>query len=211
MHYSDVFFRAGSPALMFVSRFRAVLCLTLACASSSLYAQFIKENQVTEEAMVRALKPSGDSTAPPAGGLTRSMKVTPSAAPKPAGSQSERKGKPGAAASGSAPVLLTFETNSAELTDQARKALDVIARSLTHADLAGLNFAIEGHADPRGKQEENMLLSKQRAESVRAYLVAQHNIPENRLKAVGKGDTELVTPKNPAAAENRRVTFVTMQ
>jgi OmpA-OmpF porin, OOP family len=190
-------------------RSEVLLSAALAFASGAVQAQFIKENQVTEEAMVRALKPAGE-VAP--GGLTRSMKITPHATgSKPSTAQSDSKNKASGTSSGSAPILLTFETNSAELTDRARKALDVIARSLTHADLAGLNFAIEGHADPRGKHEENLLLSRQRAESVRAYLIAQHNIPEQRLKAVGKGDTELVIPKNPSAAENRRVTFVTLQ
>jgi OmpA-OmpF porin, OOP family len=174
--------------------------------------KFIKENQVTEEAMIRALKPAaaeetaaGESSGP----KTRSLKVTPNE-PSRYSAAARRDTKP-AAASGSAPVLLTFEPNATELTPRAKKALDVIARSLTHADLASLSFAIEGHADPRGKADDNLKLSELRAESVKSYLVSQHGIADKRLQVVGKGDTQLAIPQHPAAPENRRVTFVTVQ
>jgi len=54
-----------------------------------------------------------------------------------------------------------------------------------------------------------MVLSQQRAESVRSYLVTTHNIAADRLKAEGKGDTDLLNRKVPSAPENRRVTIVT--
>ncbi len=174
--------------------------------------KFIKENQVTEEAMIRALKPAAaeeTSAAESSGPKTRSLKVTPNESSKPSAA-ARRDSKP-AAASGSAPVLLTFEPNATELTPRAKKALDVIARSLTHADLASLSFAIEGHADPRGKADDNLKLSELRAESVKSYLVSQHGIADKRLQVVGKGDTQLAIPQHPAAPENRRVTFITVQ
>jgi OOP family OmpA-OmpF porin len=40
------------------------------------------------------------------------------------------------------------------------------------------------------------------------YLTRQHSIAEARLKSVGKGDAEPLNPADPAAPENRRVTFV---
>jgi OOP family OmpA-OmpF porin len=52
-------------------------------------------------------------------------------------------------------------------------------------------------------------LSQQRAESVRSYLVSTHSIAAERLKAEGKGDTDLLNRKVPSAPENRRVTIVT--
>jgi len=42
-----------------------------------------------------------------------------------------------------------------------------------------------------------------------AYLVNAHKIDAKRLKATGKGDSELLNKDNPAAEENRRVTIVT--
>jgi outer membrane protein OmpA-like peptidoglycan-associated protein len=109
----------------------------------------------------------------------------------------------------SASLLITFETNSSELTAPAKQQLDVVAAALKNDRLAEYTFNVEGHADPRGLHDANMLLSQQRAESVRSYLVTAHSIAADRLKAEGKGDTDLLNRKVPTAPENRRVTIVT--
>ena len=46
---------------------------------------------------------------------------------------------------------------------------------------------------------------------MRLYLVQAHNISAARLRAVGKGDRELLNPNNPVAPENRRVTIKTIK
>ncbi len=200
-------FKNCSAALLFCA-----LGPIITAGALQAQTRFIKENQVTEEAMIRALKPAAAEeprAAESSGPKTRSLKVTPNEPSRPGGT-TRREAKP-TAASGSAPILLTFEPNATELTPRAKKALDVIARSLTHADLASLSFAIEGHADPRGKSDDNLKLSELRAESVKSYLVSQHGIADKRLQVVGKGATQLASPQHPAAPENRRVTFVTVQ
>jgi flagellar motor protein MotB len=53
-----------------------------------------------------------------------------------------------------------------------------------------------------------MKLSQGRAEAVVQYLVSAQNVRPERLKAIGKGDREPLDPANPAAPENRRITFV---
>ncbi|MBT9524199.1 MAG: OmpA family protein [Rhizobacter sp.] len=170
-----------------------LLLLTGACATT--WAQdttLLKGNKVTESNLLDALTPAPEPV------LTRSLKVSRSTdavlAPKK---------KP------SASLLITFETNSAELTAAAKQQLDVVAAALKNDRLAEYSFNVEGHADPRGVAEANLVLSQQRAESVRAYLVSSHNIAAERLKAEGKGDTDLLNRKVPAAPENRRVTIVT--
>jgi OOP family OmpA-OmpF porin len=110
----------------------------------------------------------------------------------------------------SASLLITFETNSADLTAQAKHSLDIVGRALTADKLAPFKFSIEGHADPRGSSELNQRLSEERAESVRQYLVQNHKIDAERLKPVGKGDKEPLNDKDPSAPENRRVTIVTI-
>lgn len=173
----------------------AVLMATL-CASA--WAQegttLLKGNKVTESNLLDALSP------PPEPVVTRSLKVS---RDNSAGVLAAPKKKP------SASLLITFETNSSELTAGAKQQLDVVAAALKNDRLAEYTFNVEGHADPRGSSDANMVLSQQRAESVRAYLVAQHSIAADRLKAEGKGDTDLLNRKVPAAAENRRVTIVT--
>ena len=118
----------------------------------------------------------------------------------------------GAAAAGAQPgrasILVTFVTASADLTSDARRALDVLAGAMKSEKLISSRFTIEGHADPRGTDDFNLKLSLARAESVRGYLVESHGVAAERVNAVGKGSSALMNPSVPAAPENRRVTIV---
>lgn len=109
----------------------------------------------------------------------------------------------------SASLLITFDTNSYELTTAARRQLDIVASALRNDRLAQYRFTVEGHADPRGAADANLTLSQERADSVKRYLVAAHGIAEDRLLSEGHGDRQLLVPDRPTAPENRRVTFVT--
>ena len=109
----------------------------------------------------------------------------------------------------SASLLVTFETGSSELTPAARQQLDVVASALKNDRLASYGFVVEGHADPRGTPDANLLLSQERAESVKRYLTERHGIEAARLTAEGRGDRDVLNREAPAAPENRRVTFVT--
>lgn len=151
-----------------------------------------KQNEVTEDALINALSPRDGI------GRTRSIMVRPS-------NGQSALGAPDLKAS----VMITFETNSATLTAEARSALDIMARALKSDRLADFRFAVEGHADPRGDDDYNMRLSQARAESVVAYLVQNHLLQRERLLPIGKGESELARPDLPAAPENRRVTLRT--
>ncbi|MEO7150562.1 MAG: OmpA family protein [Burkholderiaceae bacterium] len=111
----------------------------------------------------------------------------------------------------SASLLITFVSNSATLTEHARASLDIVARALNADGLSRFKFSIEGHADPRGDPQRNLRLSESRAESVVAYLTGSHHIARERLRPVGKGDTELINTAQVDAPENRRVTIVTLR
>jgi OmpA-OmpF porin, OOP family len=117
-------------------------------------------------------------------------------------------GRPAVPPRASASLLVTFETNSSELTSAAKRQLDIVASALRNDRLVEYRFTVEGHADPRGSADKNLLLSHDRAESVKRYLMAQ-GIAEDRLVTEGRGDREPMLPAQPAAPENRRVTFVT--
>ncbi|MBP8308685.1 MAG: OmpA family protein [Burkholderiaceae bacterium] len=157
---------------------------------------------VTEEALTKALVPGDD------GSRTRSLRIGPAQQqmkttrradePSPSGAQ-----QPGA---GAASLLITFETNSTAISSGSISALDKLGRALKSDQLALYRFDVEGHADPRGNHEDNLKLSQGRAESVVEYLVSKHGIESARLRPIGKGDSEPVNTRNPAAAENRRVT-----
>jgi outer membrane protein OmpA-like peptidoglycan-associated protein len=149
----------------------------------------LKGSEITESALIEALSPEG-------GIRTRSIKVLP-------GEQSP------AEKAGSASLVITFHTNSSTLTPEAKQSLDVVGRALNMDKLARYDFDLVGHADPTGGHEYNQKLSEARAETVKDYLVQHHNIEEDRLMAIGRGDRELLNKENPVAPENRRVTIVT--
>jgi outer membrane protein OmpA-like peptidoglycan-associated protein len=190
-----------------------VSCLVL---SQLVWAQagngkVLSGKAVTENNLLDALTPAAAApAAAPAGDAngdadvavrTRSLRVT-SNTPASATLAPRKKA--------SASLLITFETNSAQLTARSKEQLDVVAAALKNDRLKDFSFEVEGHADSRGAADANQLLSQQRAESVRAYLVGSHSIAEARLRAVGKGDTEPMNTRDVAAAENRRVTITTI-
>ena len=194
----------NTRSITLISRLSFVLPVALLAATffNGAFAaepdtQVLKGNKVTESNLLDALTPPEEPV------VTRSLKINrntagvlPAAAAAPAR-------KP------SASLLITFETNSAELLAESKKQLDVVAGALKNDRLAEYSFNVEGHADPRGTAEANLTRSQQRAESVLQYLVAQHGIAADRLKAEGRGDRDLLNRKVPSAAENRRVTIVT--
>lgn len=177
-----------------------VLCgaLGFAAITSSAQDRLLKGRAVTESNVLEALTPPARGEEPV---VTRSLKVSPDSA-TPSQVQAPRR-KP------SASLLITFATNSSTLQERSKEQLNVVASALRNERLKDFSFDVEGHADPRGNPERNKLLSQQRAESVRNYLIAAQHIPEEKLRAVGKGDTELMNLKDIAAPENRRVTIVT--
>ena len=116
---------------------------------------------------------------------------------------------PAKAGAGKASLLITFGTDSADISSDTQGVLDTLARALQSDSLAGFSFKVEGHADARGEPEHNQRLSQQRAESVAAYLVNKHGILPERLTAIGKGSSEPLNKQRGDAPENRRVTIVT--
>jgi OOP family OmpA-OmpF porin len=103
-------------------------------------------------------------------------------------------------------VAVTFRTNSALLSLQAKQQLDALAGKTVNAR----NFMIEvaGHTDSTGGEAKNFRLSQQRAEAVVQYLAVQHKIPLRRfITPMGYGKTEFVAENSTASgrAQNRRV------
>jgi len=72
----------------------------------------------------------------------------------------------------------------------------------------GFGLKLGGHTDHIGSDAANMRLSKDRAESVKNYLVAQ-GANNGRIEAVGYGESQPVATNNTAAGrqKNRRVEF----
>ena len=101
-------------------------------------------------------------------------------------------------------LTVGFKFDSSEVTPESANTLDTLAQALKSHELSGLEFMIEGHTDGKGSREYNLRLSQLRAAAVRAYLI-RLGVDGKRLQSQGKGDSELINPKDPFAAENRRV------
>lgn len=185
----------------------ASLALLFAAGGALSQEKVMREGQVTEKALIEALSPAAaapDAAASAADETMRMRSFRPSVRPAAAAAGTAVA----AAGPAKASILVTFVTDSAELTPRAKSALDVLAGAMKSERLASQRFTIEGHADPRGGDEYNLRLSQARADSVRSYLTSQHGLSPDRVNAVGKGSTALMNPGNPAAPENRRVTIV---
>lgn len=194
----------------------APIALALMLAAGAVQAQekVLREGQVTQQALIDALAPKTQPVDEAASGAEGSGVRTRGFRPavRPAGSVGGVAGAAAVAALAAQParasILVTFVTNSSDLTTGAKSALDVLAAAMQSEKLAAVKFTIEGHADPRGSEDMNLKLSQARADSVRTYLTSAHGLAAERVTAVGKGSSALMKPSEPAAPENRRVTIV---
>ncbi len=99
-----------------------------------------------------------------------------------------------------------FETSKAVIKTSSYGILDNVAKIMK--DNPEYKLDIHGHTDSQDDDAKNMILSKDRAASVKAYLVAK-GIEAGRMDTEGFGETEpKATNDTPAGrAENRRVEF----
>jgi len=100
-----------------------------------------------------------------------------------------------------------FETDSTELTPQARTTLDKQAQWLQY--YGKYSFTIEGHADERGTREYNIALGARRAQTVREYLVSR-GIDSHRMRTISYGKERPVAVCNDIScwSQNRRAVTV---
>ncbi|MEQ8657873.1 MAG: OmpA family protein [Hyphomicrobiales bacterium] len=101
---------------------------------------------------------------------------------------------------------IRFETGSAAINALSNGLLDRMVRILQSCPNATVEIA--GHTDAQGSEEANLTLSQARAEAVSAYL-ADAGIPQNRLLAVGYGETDPIADNESedGRAQNRRIEF----
>jgi peptidoglycan-associated lipoprotein len=103
-----------------------------------------------------------------------------------------------------------FETDSSELTPQARATLDKQAQWLSQYNR--YSFIIEGHADERGTREYNIALGARRAQTVREYLISR-GVMAQRMRTISYGKERPVAVCNDIScwSQNRRAVTVLNQ
>jgi outer membrane protein OmpA-like peptidoglycan-associated protein len=100
-----------------------------------------------------------------------------------------------------------FATGKYDLRPEAQIVLAKLSGIiLSHP---GLNLAVEGHTDSVGGDDFNLRLSRQRADTVRNYLVTQ-GLPDSSVTAKGFGKSEPVADNDTpdGRQQNRRVEII---
>ena len=101
---------------------------------------------------------------------------------------------------------LQFANASYQLDSRALAKVDALARTYQIAKGEIKQISINGYTNSIGSDKNNMLLSHNRASSVRAALVRK-GVPANLVRFHGFGETKPMRGTNPAAPQNRRVEY----
>jgi outer membrane protein OmpA-like peptidoglycan-associated protein len=99
-----------------------------------------------------------------------------------------------------------FNVNSAIIKPESWPALNQAANAIKSSQRT---IKIIGHTDSDGTDEENLILSKKRAESVKTFLIKNFGIESAKLITDGKGESQPIDNNYTAEgkANNRRVEF----
>lgn len=100
-----------------------------------------------------------------------------------------------------------FDTGVDQVSALDQERLRAVADYLVeHADI---NIGLDGHADPRGTDEYNNVLSRERALAVKALLLSQ-GVDESRIRVTGHGSSQAITGGASASsyAIQRRVDII---
>jgi outer membrane protein OmpA-like peptidoglycan-associated protein len=102
------------------------------------------------------------------------------------------------------PAGITFPINSAQIQPQFYSTLDQVAQTLNAYPSTLID--VYGHTDPSGGDAINIPLSKNRAESVAAYL-SQRGVNRTRIATQGFGSSQSIADNSTESGrqQNRRV------
>ena len=100
---------------------------------------------------------------------------------------------------------IEFATNSARIEPSSYSLLAMLAAIARNCEA---NIQVIGHADGEGDRRKNIALSRERAASVKLYLV-RSGVAEERVEALGYGESRPIADNNTATGrkQNRRIEF----
>lgn len=199
----------------------ATIALTLSLGFAVGVGKAFAGDDVTEDQILQALAPKKPA-------LTRGLSIGPQTETNPAVSADEGKfvqtirGRATRSLSSAEreeiatiaktkpniDLEITFNYNSADISQKSMPSVQALGRALTSPDLKGSTFIVAGHTDAAGSDAYNQDLSERRADSIKRYLVGKYSIPASDLVTVGYGKSKLKDPSQPMAEVNRRVQVV---
>jgi type IX secretion system PorP/SprF family membrane protein len=102
---------------------------------------------------------------------------------------------------------LEFETGKDIIEERSKPSLNTLAEKLKQK--SEWNLLLSGHTDNVGDDDANMILSKNRSEAVKSYLISR-GISESRIKVNYFGETKPIADNNTQEGrqKNRRVEFL---
>lgn len=100
---------------------------------------------------------------------------------------------------------IQFKVGSATISPASEATLTEIAKILSLSPSRCV--LVEGHTDASGNADRNLVLSRDRADSVVNYIVEKNGIDRKRLVPLGKGSTDTMKNLDPRDPKNRRVVF----
>lgn len=105
-------------------------------------------------------------------------------------------------------VGLTFASGKATIQPEFFSLLTKLQRAIR--EFPGAGVSIEGHTDAQGDEQYNDSLSKERANAVKQYLLANMSLGEDRVQVVGFGETRPIASNetDEGRAQNRRIDVV---
>lgn len=105
-------------------------------------------------------------------------------------------------------IGLNFDVGKSEIRSQNFALLSKVKKAI--AMFPQSKITVEGHTDSHGGDEANLMLSEQRAEAVRQYIVENMGIASSAVNSMGYGEAQPVanneTPEG--RSKNRRIDIV---
>ncbi len=187
-----------------ISRSRTFMGMTLAVAISAMpltFAAAQTTSEMTAEEITQAFekqKTRGLVLVPADG--TGTDTATETAAVQPAQTTYSQVDK-----ADQVNIKIKFDFDSASLRDHQKSKLDTLCQVMNAVDVK--LFQIVGHTDSSGSASYNENLSLLRAQEVKRHLVNECAVDENRLEAIGLGESAPFDASDPRSDDNRRVEF----
>jgi outer membrane protein OmpA-like peptidoglycan-associated protein len=112
-----------------------------------------------------------------------------------------------ASSAASVSIPINFELGTTMVDERTRANIAVLAEALADPTYAQQHFTFVGHADVRGVEPNNIVLSKRRAEAMAQAVVLLQPSLQGRIDVVGRGSAEPIDPGHDEDAyrANRRL------
>lgn len=107
-------------------------------------------------------------------------------------------------------VGVHFRPGASEIDDRYMEQLHKIAEALNSDKMLSAKILIKGHSDSKGSVDQNLALSRRRAQNTMELLINRFGVDPKRLSYAGEGETAPVASNDTESGRslNRRIEFI---